>query len=53
MFVYGYFADDLLSFARQDLPVLFRKRILRDRLRGLAALHERNIVHTGKLGRYA
>ena len=51
MFVYRYFADHLLSFARQDLPSLLSKRILRDTLRGLAALHKRNIVHTGKLGR--
>jgi hypothetical protein len=52
MFVYRYHADHLLSFARQDLPVFVSKRILRDTLRGLAALHERNVVHTGKLGRH-
>jgi hypothetical protein len=51
MLVYKYFADHLPSFARQDLPVLIRKRILKDTLSGLAAMHEKNIVHTGNLCR--
>lgn len=49
MFVYRYFTDDLLSLARKDLPINLTKRILKDTLRGLAALHDQNIVHTGKL----
>lgn len=49
MFVYKYFTDDLLSLARKDLPIALVKRILKDTLRGLAALHDQNIVHTGKL----
>jgi hypothetical protein len=40
-------ADHLLSLVRKELPVLVTKRILKDTLRGLAALHEQNIVHTG------
>lgn len=48
IFVYKYLADHLLSFVQKDLPVLVNKRILQDTLRGLAALHEQNIVHTGK-----
>lgn len=46
-FVYPYFSDDLLSLAQQDLPLPVVKRILKDSLRGLAALHEKRIVHTG------
>lgn len=48
IFVYRYLADHLLSFVRKELSVLVTKRILKDTLRGLAALHEQNIVHTGK-----
>jgi hypothetical protein len=47
MFVYKYFTDDLLSLARIDLPIALTKRILKDTLRGLAALHDQNIVHAG------
>lgn len=50
MFVYKYFTDDLLSLARKGLPITLAKRILKDTLRGLAVLHDQNIVHTGKLG---
>ncbi|KAH6710896.1 calcium/calmodulin dependent protein kinase [Leptodontidium sp. MPI-SDFR-AT-0119] len=46
MFVYRYFADHLLSFAQKELPIRLTKRILKDSLRGLAALHDQNIVHT-------
>lgn len=30
-----------------DLPIALTKRILKDTLRGLAGLHDHNIVHTG------
>ena len=30
----------------KDVPLLTMKRILRDTLRGIGALHERGIVHT-------
>jgi len=33
----------------KEVPVLLKKRILKDTLRGLAALHEQNVVHNGKL----
>ncbi|KAH9224723.1 kinase-like domain-containing protein [Leptodontidium sp. 2 PMI_412] len=46
MFVYRYFADHLPSFAQKELPIRLTKRILKDSLRGLAALHDQNIVHT-------
>jgi serine/threonine protein kinase len=50
MFVYKYFTDDLLSLVRKGLPIALTKRILKDTLRGLAAMHDQNIIHTGKLG---
>lgn len=49
MFVYKYFKDDLLSLMRYvDLPGPAAKLILKNTLRGLAALHAKNIVHTGE-----
>jgi serine/threonine protein kinase len=47
MFVYRYLSDHLLSLAQEELPLTLVKRILKDALRGLAALHDRDIVHTG------
>ncbi|KAI9678155.1 MAG: hypothetical protein M1817_006100 [Caeruleum heppii] len=46
IFVYKYFTDDLMSLTQKDLPISHTKRILKDALRGLGALHDRNIVHT-------
>ena len=48
MFVYKYLNDHLLSLAQKDFPLLLMKRILKDALRGLAELHQKNIVHTGQ-----
>lgn len=47
LFVYEYLTDNLLGLVQKDLPVSTIKQILRDSLRGLAALHEKDIVHTG------
>lgn len=48
LFVYNYFAGDLLHLTgKEDLPYAARKRILRDALAGLAALHEQSILHGG------
>ncbi|KAI0406037.1 kinase-like domain-containing protein [Xylaria palmicola] len=44
--VYRYFSDHLLSLAQTDLPIQVTKGILKDALRGLAVLHDHNIVHT-------
>ncbi|KAI1193247.1 kinase-like domain-containing protein [Nemania serpens] len=44
--VYRYFSDHLLSLAQTDLPIQVIKRILKDALRGLAVLHDHDIVHT-------
>lgn len=46
--VYHYFTHHLLSLAQKDLPLAVTKRILEDTLRGLAALHDQHIVHTGR-----
>ncbi|PWY96582.1 kinase-like protein [Aspergillus sclerotioniger CBS 115572] len=46
MFVFDYFKDHLLCLAQKDLPLDITKRILKDALRGLADLHDQDIVHT-------
>ncbi|KAF2692015.1 calcium/calmodulin dependent protein kinase [Lentithecium fluviatile CBS 122367] len=46
MFAYRYFRGHLLSFAQTNPPLLITKQILRDSLRGIAALHEKGIVHS-------
>lgn len=43
--------DHLLNLAQEDLPLPLTKRILKDTLQGLAALHDQNIVHTGRQDR--
>lgn len=45
MFVNEYLRDDLLNFAWKEIPLTTQKRILRDALRGLAAMHEHDIAH--------
>jgi serine/threonine protein kinase len=50
--VYVYFTDHLLNLAQKDLPLALTKRILKDTLRGLVALHDQNIVHTGRQDRF-
>ena len=47
MVVFQYLNENLLQLAQSDLPVALRKRILTCALRGLAALHEQDIVHNG------
>ncbi|CAJ2501966.1 Uu.00g048190.m01.CDS01 [Anthostomella pinea] len=46
IFVYRYFSDHLLDLAEEQLPLPTTKRILKDALRGLAYMHDRDIVHT-------
>lgn len=48
IFVYKHFSDHLLSLAQESPPISAVKRILKDTLQGLAKLHEKDIVHTGK-----
>ena len=45
MFAYKYLKDHLLSFVQRDIPLPLMKQILRDSLRGIAGLHEKDIVH--------
>ncbi|EZF39065.1 serine/threonine protein kinase [Trichophyton rubrum D6] len=46
LFTYDFLTEDLLGLARKDgFSYTARKRILRDSLTGLAALHERGILH--------
>lgn len=46
VFVYKYLGDHLRSFVQKEVPLPITKRILRDALRGFAALHGKGIVHT-------
>lgn len=46
--VFEYLAHHLLDFAQQDIGIKQTKIVLWSVLRALAALHERNIVHTGR-----
>jgi len=46
MFAYNYLRGDLPSFSQKDVPLPLTKRILRDTLHGIAALHDKGIVHT-------
>jgi serine/threonine protein kinase len=45
MFVNEYLTDHLMNFAWKPMPLATQKRILRDALRGLAAMHAHNIAH--------
>ncbi|KAH8668753.1 kinase-like domain-containing protein [Xylariales sp. PMI_506] len=45
MFVNEYLSDHLLNFAWKPMPLITQKRILRDALRGLAAMHAHDIAH--------
>ncbi|KAI0128027.1 kinase-like domain-containing protein [Xylariales sp. AK1849] len=45
MFVNEYLTDHLLNFAWKPISLATQKRILRDALRGLAAMHAHDIVH--------
>ncbi|KAF2803431.1 uncharacterized protein BDZ99DRAFT_526780 [Mytilinidion resinicola] len=44
MFAYKYLKDHLLGFVQKDVPLPVTKRILRDALRGIAAMHDKGIV---------
>jgi serine/threonine protein kinase len=46
VFVYKYLRDHLLSFIQNDVSLPIIKRVLRDALRGITALHGKGIVHT-------
>ena len=48
MFVFQYLNENLLHLAQNDLSAALRKQVLKCALRGLAALHEQDIVHNGE-----
>lgn len=47
IFVFKYLKENLLELVQKRIPIAVTKRILRDALRGLAALHDKDIVHNG------
>lgn len=47
-FVFRWCTGHLLRLSKKDLPIEVIKKILRNALRGLAELHDHDIVHTGK-----
>ena len=47
MFVFEYLNDNLLHLVQKEMPTTIMKLILKCALRGLAALHEQDIVHNG------
>jgi hypothetical protein len=49
LFIYPFLETDLLQFSQKNLTEATRRSILKSALVGLAALHERNIIHTGRL----
>lgn len=48
LYVYPYMTGDLLRFTRKPITEEQRRSILREALQGLAALHDRNIIHSGE-----
>lgn len=45
--VYDYATDHVLNLTQKNIPLAVRRQIIRDSLRGLAVLHDKNIVHAG------
>jgi hypothetical protein len=49
LFIYPFLAGDLLRLSRTPLPRETKIYILRCALHGLADMHERGVLHNGKL----
>jgi len=49
LFIYPYLETDFLQFSQKNLTEATRRNMLKSALVGLATLHERNIIHTGRL----
>jgi serine/threonine protein kinase len=47
IFVFKYLSEDLLGLIQKNLTIATTKTILKDVLRGLAAMHDKDIVHNG------
>jgi hypothetical protein len=52
LFIYPYLETHLLQFAQKNLKDARRKSVLRSALFGFVAMHDRNIIHTGKFLRF-
>lgn len=48
LFVYPFLKEDLLSLCRKSPSEKTKRNILKSALRGLAGLHDQNIVHNGR-----
>lgn len=48
LFIYPFLETNLLQFNQKNLTKATRRSMLKSALVGLAALHERNIIHTGR-----
>ena len=48
LFIYPFLQTDLLQFCKVNSTETTRKSILKQALVGLSALHNRNIIHTGR-----
>ena len=49
LFIYPFLESDFLQFSQKNLTEATRRSMLKSALVGLAALHERNIIHTGRM----
>lgn len=47
--IYPFLQTDFLQFSQKKLTEVTRRTMLKSALVGIAALHERNIIHTGRL----
>ncbi|KAF1955119.1 kinase domain-containing protein [Byssothecium circinans] len=45
IFVYKYLTDDLLNLVRKGVSMIAKKKILKTTLRGIAELHDHDVVH--------
>lgn len=50
--VHKYFNNNLLTLVQRGLPPRVTRKVLKDVLRGLADLHELDIVHNGNIYSY-
>jgi len=48
LFIYPFLQTDFLQFTQKNLTNATRKSMLKSALNGLVAMHDRNIIHTGK-----
>jgi hypothetical protein len=51
LFVFPFFTGNLLHLAQKDLLLPVTKRILKDALSGIAELHDKSVIHTGRTPR--